>query len=249
MATATSAHAGGPTIIPGPGSNVTCTGLKAKALINPPLKQNWLKSEHSSDPNPAWQAAPDTAFATVSATTTTTATGKAKCTGTVTDGTNTATVSKVAFSASSTSNNAVDPTFGQTMATCSGLATENGTNTFQTTVTFTSKTATIPPITITSSLNTLIDSHGAGFDLIAQSATGVTGTISGDTKAYVDAKTVTAIASSPPSSTSAPKNECEPSAKVKKGVLVLKAPKGLAKIKVGNGVFDGTPSSITFSLS
>jgi hypothetical protein len=252
MATATTATAGGPTIIPGPGTSITCSGLKAKAALTPALKQNWLKSEHASDPDPAWVAAPDTEFATESPTTTTTATGKANCTGTVTDGTNTATVSKVTFSANSVSTNTAEvsgPFAGKTFASCGGLATQSGTNFFDETVTFISKTAVIPPVTVHASLSTLIDTHGVGFDLTSVSATGTTGTVGGDTKAYIDAKSVIAVASSAPTSTVQPKNVCEPSAKVKKGVLALKAPKGLGQIKITTGAFDGSPSVLVFSLS
>jgi hypothetical protein len=262
MATATNATAGGPTVTPGPGTSITCTGLKAKATITPALKENWIQSQHASDPDPIWVAGPNTEYTTESPTTTTSATGKANCTGNVVSGGHSYAVSKVSFSATSTSTNTVEgpwlnpptntipnPFAGKTLASCSGLATQNGQNSFSTTVTLSSKVAVIPPITITSSLNTLFDTHGAGFDLHAVSATGVTGTIAGDTIAYVDAKTVTAIASSPPTSTVQPKNECEPSAKDKKGALALKAPKGLSKIKIGNGIFDQTPSSITLNLS
>jgi hypothetical protein len=239
--TATSAWAGKPTITLGPGTSINCQ-ITAKVKLTPSLKNDWSQAAHTTDPDPTVVALPDTVFAS-NGPTTTSAKAKGTCTGTVSDGTQSFPVSSLKLTTSSTSGDSL------TEATCSGLATPSATTTFSTTITLKAVGANVNPITTTSNLATLIDTHGVGFQLGILSATGITGTPSGLTNAYVDANTIGAILSTPSTSTVPSTSPCEATIKFKKGVATLKAPKGFKKIAIGPGAFDATPSTLTFAIS
>src|ERR1700676_526716 len=84
------------TVTAGPGSSISCN-ITAKVKVTPGLKNNWIKSQHSSDPDAAVQAIPDTTFA-ANGPVLISAKGSGTCTGSVTDGVNTLPVTAVKFS-------------------------------------------------------------------------------------------------------------------------------------------------------
>jgi hypothetical protein len=183
---------------------------------------------------------------------TTKATAKGACTGTVTDGTHTLTVTKVKITASSTSAGTDPPT----CASLINLAT--GSTFFDATVSFSATGGKVTPTTLHASVGALIDAHGFGFKLSADGTggTSVTGSFAGGstaTNAYVDPGTLAALTGRA-STSAAPKagSPCEASIKIKKGgtpdeTATLSKPKGFNKIKIGPSTNDQTASTFTAS--
>jgi len=234
----------------GPGSNVTCT-ITSTVKLSVKLKNNWVKADHATDPDVNVENILDTDFAGPPVPVTTKATAKGTCTGSVTDGTNTLTVTKVKITATTTSAGTDPPT-------CASLLTlASGSTFFDATVAFSAQGGKVSSSTLHASVGALIDSHGFGFQLIADGngGTSVTGSFAGGsavTNAYVDAGTLAALTGSPASSTVPKTTVCEASLKIKKpntpdeSVKLVK-PKGFNKFKIGPSTNDSTPSTVAFA--
>jgi hypothetical protein len=226
------AFAGKPTITAGAGSSLHCN-ITASAKLSVPLKNDWVKSAHASDPEAAVRAIADTAFAG-NGPEGVTIKGSGTCTGTVTDGTNTASVTALKFSVG------VDPAHtGNTgEQTCSGLltATPPSTTQYDSTISYTSSTAKIAP---TSVVGQIIPP--ASFNLTGGTISGSFAGGSVGASGVPDSTTVSALTQAAPTSASPTPAfpQCQPtlSIKVKKGVTTatLKAPKGLKKIGLVTG--------------
>jgi len=250
-----SAYAGKPTITAGPGSLVSCDftakagftdGLNAKQA----LKNDWKASEHATDPGfnsktnssgdadvtAAVAAVPDTQFSVNNPITTTSKGKSTSCSGTVTDGTNTANVTGAKLLSAGTSNNS-NP------ATCSGLADTSSTDgSWSSIIQWKADTAKVADTTITGgTLSALVDPDGSlGFKLSGGTATGSFAGGSSTTDAYLDAKTgpsvIAAVTGPKVDSSNAASikalNPCEPGLKVK----INKTPPDLASIKGGKGI-------------
>lgn len=271
-----------PTITAGPGSSVTCefTAKAAFTKAGAPvaLKNDWDDADHQSDPGfnsktntsgdaavtAAVAAVPDTTFS-VAGPITTDSKGKTvtgTCSGTVTDGVNSASIDSAKIVSTATSA-------GVGQATCAGLADTSNAGTYNTVITWKSKTATITDTNTSASIAALLDADGSiGFELTSSGAN-ITGSFAGgtaDTKAYLDAKTGPGILAG----ITGPKvdsqnagsiktlNPCEPSLKVKinktpPDSATIKGGKGLKKIGIGPsganlfGAPNGKPSTISFS--
>jgi hypothetical protein len=236
-------------ITAGSGSNITCTTIKAKAALAPALKDNWVKADHSGDSNTAFAAIPDTTFASNGPVTVTSTTKASTCSGTVTDGTNTATVKKATLVLKS---NPADPGSGNP-ATCEALVNPappvgtpgdpGGDASYIVDVTWASGTKGFS-IAPTHAVGIGLQNSGAGFAVGGGTITGSFAGGSSTTQANVDAKTTTAFLSAsfytnllaPVTSANAgTKRACQATAKQKKGVWSLKAPKGIKKIGIANG--------------
>jgi len=228
----TPAFAGKPTITAGTGSSLHCD-ITASIKLSVPLKNDWVKSAHASDPNAAVAAIADTTFAG-NGPEGTSIKGSGTCTGTVTDGTNTASVTAIKFSVTN------DPAhLGNTgEETCSGLLTNSppSTSTYDSTISYTSSSAKITPTTAT---NQTIP--GGSFNLVGGVITGSFAGGSLSAAGVPDSTTISALTQSAPTSTSPTPAfpQCQPSLslKTKKGVdtATLKAPKGLKKISMVAG--------------
>src|SRR5271167_3409975 len=83
-ATAGLSGAGKPTITAGPGSSLSCN-ITAKGKLSPSLKNDWMQAAHSTDPDPAVVAIPNTTFG-ADGPVIVSIKGSGTCTGTVTDG-------------------------------------------------------------------------------------------------------------------------------------------------------------------
>ncbi len=230
----TPAFAGKPTITAGAGSSISCS-ITAGIKLSVPLKNNWVQSAHSSDPNTAVAAIADTLFA-ANGPEIITIKGSGTCTGTVTDGVATASVTALKFSVTNDPANLG----AATAETCSGLlsATPPSTAKYDSTISYTSATAKITPTTVT---NQVIPP--ASFNLtggtIAGSFAGVGGSVAA--AGVPDGTTISALTQGAPTSASPTPAfpQCQPSLKLKnvKGVdtASLKAPKGLKKISMVAG--------------
>jgi len=228
-------------ITAGPGSHINCTTLSAKATLAPALTDAWVQSEHSSDTDAGFRAIPDNSSwvmnGPVSVSSKTKVSG---CTGTVVQGSNSATVKKATLTL------ITDPAHPglANPATCYALVNP----------------APPAPTDAQYIADVLWSSGTKGFTIAPSHATGVTlqpagvgfavggGTISGSfaggtssTQANVDGKTAGAFVSSrfythlTSATAKSGGKPCQASAKNKKGVWSLKAPKGIAKIKIGDG--------------
>ncbi len=234
VVTAGVSGAGKPIIIAGPGSSVSCN-ITASVKLTPPLKNDWVAAAHASDPDPAVVALPNASFGFgFSGPVLVLLKGSGTCTGTVTDGVNTASVTGVKFSLSN------DPAHlgSSSDATCSSLVTgvPPSTAEYDTLVGFTSSTAKIMPTTVTDqTIPPASFSTGGGV---------ITGSFAGGSASSVgvpDSTTIGAITQSAPTSTNPVPTypQCQPSLKLKTGKdgpeATLKAPKGLKKISLVTG--------------
>ncbi len=228
------AFAGKPTITAGAGSSIHCD-ITASIKLSVPLKNDWVQSAHATDPVAEVAAIGDTQFA-ANGPEAPAIKGSGTCTGTVTDGTNTASVTAVKFSVG------VDPAHtGNTgEVTCSGLlaATPPSTTEYDSTITYTSTTAKIAPTTVTDQIIPPVSFSLTG-GTVSGSFAGTGGTVGA--VGVPDATTIGALAQGAPTS-AAPTPafaQCQPTlqVKVKKGVTTatLKAPKGLKKISMVTG--------------
>ncbi len=230
-------------ITAGPGSHISCNTVKSKATIAPALKDNWVQADHSSDPDPAFRAIPNTTFSSLGPVTVAGKSSISGCTGTVVQGANTATVKKITVFLTG------DPAHPglANPATCAALVNpappaptdkkyaidaqfKSGTKGFS--------------IADMHATNVSLTQAGVGFDVGGGT---ITGSFAGGTSTShvnVDSKTITAFLSSSglghvvtstnPSTGAKP---CQASAKNKKGVWSLKPPKGITKIGVASGTF------------
>ena len=242
--TATSASAHTPTITAGAGSSVSCQ-ITGSAKLVPPIKNDWTQSQHSSDPDPAVVAIPDTVFA-ANGPVTTTAKGAGTCSGNVTDGVNTASVTTVKFTL------ATDPAHPGSggEATCAGLLGTAGTAEYNITIKWTATGAKVTPTTIT---DATLAVSGLGFALSGGTVAGSFAGGSVNSQANVDSTTIGAILQAPATSSNPDPAfpQCQPALDLKtsKGVqeASLDAPKGLKKIGITTNS-SNQPSTIDASV-
>ena len=125
----------------GSGSSISCS-ITATAKLKPALKNDWVASQHSTDPQAVIAALPNTTFASASPAATS-GKGLGTCTGTATDGVNTLPVTGVSFKISTDpANPGVGP------ATCASLLT-GGTAKYVITIKYTATGGKVNPTTIT----------------------------------------------------------------------------------------------------
>ncbi|MGD0313844.1 MAG: hypothetical protein ABSC90_15435 [Acidimicrobiales bacterium] len=229
------------TIVAGPGSTAACT-TNATAKLAPSLKNDWVASP--SDSVPVVAALPNTQFASPGPVVTS-AKGTATCTGTATDGINTAPIVGIKKLTVVT-----DPAHPGTTdeATCASLLAGGSTAEFITTIEWTSGNGDkIADTTITDS--SLVQ-DGFGFEFTGGTATG---SFAGGTFSSVSPASAALIAELlQPQETGAQAEAgtytslgCEPTlkVKVKNGVATsatFKAPKGLKEIVTSDGSLDAS---------
>jgi hypothetical protein len=234
-------------ITAGAGSHITCNTIKSKASLSPALKDNWVMADHSSDPNVAFRAIPNTTFAANGPETVSGKSSISGCTGTVVQGANSATVKKITVFLTG------DPAHPglANPATCTALVNpappaptdkkyaidaqfKSGTKGFS--------------ITDMHATNVSLNSAGAGFDVTGGTITGSFGGGTSTTHVNIDGKTLAAFVSSSfvthltSANAATAGKPCQASAKQKKGVWSLKAPKGVSKIGVASGTFQADHS-------
>lgn len=230
--TATTAGAAKPTITAGAGSHVVCD-ITASVKLSPSLKDDWVQSQHSTDPVAAVRAIANTTFAS-NGPVIITVKGKGTCTGTVTDGVNTAPVTSVKFTVTN------DPAHlgSSSEATCSALVlgVPPSTAEYDTTIAYKATGANVTPTTVQDQVIPPVSFNITGGTVSGSFAGGSSSAV-GDP----DSTTVSAVAQPPASSTSPTPAfpQCQPALKIKtsKGVTTatLKAPKGLKKVGIVTG--------------
>lgn len=125
----------------GTGSTVNCN-LTATAKLKPALKLDWVASQHSSDPQAAVKALPNTTLSDPSPAALS-AKGTGTCTGSATDGVNTLPVTAVSLKI------VTDPAVpGTGPATCGSLLTGNGAK-YNATLKYTATNGKVNSTTIT----------------------------------------------------------------------------------------------------
>jgi hypothetical protein len=199
----------------GPGSSVGCV-LKGAGTVSPPLKNNWLKAEHSganADPNPnaivkdGMASIPTTIYAAnggANTVVTTTYILSGLCAGSVTDGTRTTAVKAMTI-------HATQVTDGLEPATCHAIVAHS---TLTERINWIARpdTKMIAPTTATTSVVFQDDGHGHGFEWDSTSVTGSFASGHINTTAYVDNATTAAISSVPPTFDHPVRDSnCEPS--------------------------------------
>jgi len=243
--TSGTAGAAKPIITAGAGSSISCAITKV-AHLSVPLMNDWVASAHASDPVAAVAALANRQYAQ-NGPVLTTIKGGGTCTGTVTDGTNSATVTSVKFSVTD------DPAhLGNTgEATCTGLVLNSppSTTEFDSTISYkTTDNAKIAPTTI---VDQTLAAHT--FNLVGGT---VSGSFSGGSVAadgVPDSTTVTALSAAAPTSASPTpaSNKCQPTLKVKTGktgtTATLAPPKGLKVIHLAGPIAPNAGSSFTAS--
>jgi hypothetical protein len=215
--------------------NVNCS-ITAKVKLSPSLKNNWVQSEHSSDPNAAVRAIPNTTFAQNGPVLTTAKAKSVSCSGTASQGSVTATVTGAKISLA---NDPAHPG-GTSPATCTALLTNNPPSTAQyiSTIKWKATGAKLADTTITGST---IAPSGLGFAVTGGTVTGSFAGGSSNSQANVDGATITAITAGPPSSSSPDNGPCHARLKLKAATskkpasASLKNPKGLKKIGIPSG--------------
>jgi hypothetical protein len=246
------AFAGKVTIGPVTSANVSCN-ITAKATLNPALKNNWVQSQHTADPNPAVVALPNTQFATLNTQANTSAKSKGTCSGSVTDNAgHTASVTSVKVELSTLTPGVDNPPLNNNGgSTCTGLlagtAGEDSAATYKSHVSFKASGFVIAPYDINGST---VQPAGLGFSVTGGTATGNFAGSTGTSQANVDGATLSAVIEGPPTSAAPkPTGKCQPSLKAKPAVTgahpkpataSLKAPKGLSKLVIASGTFTVT---------
>jgi hypothetical protein len=240
VAVSATAGAKAPTIIAGPGSSASCT-TNATAKLSPALKNDWNASP--SDSVPAVAALPQTTFAS-NGPVTTTAKGNGTCSGTATDGVNTAAivgVKKITV--------ATDPAHpgSSSEASCANLISSAAAGTageFNTTIEWIGSGAKIANTVVTDSLlSASLSPPGFVF-----SGGTITGSFAGGSVSSLSPVTAALIAEVGQAQETGAQAQagtyaslgCEPTIKLKtngKGVTSasLKPPKGLKSIVVTGG--------------
>jgi len=244
-----SAGAATPTITTATSANISCT-ITAKAKLSPALKNSWDQQAHEAadgETNTAVQAIPDTKFTTDGNNNVSSKAKSISCTGSATDGTNTATI----VSAKITLGNgtqAVDNPPLQEDNTCSGLlaGTQPGdvAATYSSIISFKTSGAKLAPTTANGQG---IAPAGVGFAVTGGTISGSLAGGNGKTQANIsDTNTIPAVTAPAATSTSpTPNRTCESNLKIKTGAhhaASLKGPKGLKKIGVGQSSLDPSPA-------
>jgi len=232
--------------------------LPTTAKITPGLANNWHQADHTGDSNAAVVALPNTIYG-VAGTTVSAKSKTASCTGTVSDGTNTASITSAQVTLSQASA-AVDNPPLQEPGTCSGLlaGTQPGDvgAKYNATIKFKATGAKLANATIS---NATIDPDTVNLGFAIGGGTTGGSITGGNSKAhaYIGADTIGALATTPSTSASpAATSPCEASLKVKAASATkpasakLKKPKGLKKIPtVANSLVNNAPSTICIKLN
>jgi hypothetical protein len=223
-----------PIVTAGPGSSIKCS-VTAKVKVSPSLKNNWVKSQHTSDPDVAVRAIVDTTFA-ANGPVLISVKGSGTCTGTVTDGVNTLPVTGVKFSVAN------DPAHlgSATPATCSSLVTgvPPSTAEYDTSISYSASGGKVTPTTITDQVI-----PPASFSISGGTLSGSFAGGTATTNGVPDSTTIGAVTQAPASSTAPVPAfpQCQASIKIKPAsakhpeTASLKAPKGLKKILIVPG--------------
>ncbi len=240
------AGAAKPLITAGPGSSVDCS-ITALAKVKGPLRDNWIAADHQTDPNAAVRALPDTLFAPPGPVAIKAKANSVSCTGTLTDGVNTATVAsaKINLVNNLSFPGSTDP------ATCAGLIAPDPLNPstarYDATIKWKATGAKVADTTITAAEIT----SGGAFEISGGTISGSFAGGTSSTSANPDLATLGQFLSSTEiqpgavtSSTPEAGGPCQPSLKLgqKKGV-------DTAKLKKGKGIKKLTLDTGTFSIS
>jgi hypothetical protein len=236
-------------------ANISCT-IATTAKIAPALKNNWDQQAHEAadgETNPYVQAIPDTKFNTDGPNSVSAKAKSITCSGSATDGTNTATVTGVQLTLLG-GTQAIDNPPLQDDNTCAGLlagtAPEDTAATYKSDVKFKTTGAKMVNATAT---GIALAPAGIGFGLTGGTWAGSLAGGNGKTQANLASGDTLAQVTSPPASSSQPVpngTQCEATLKVKAdkpgkpgtGSASLKAPKGLKKIPVGQSFLDPSPA-------
>lgn len=241
-----SASAAVPTITTATSANISCT-ITAKAKLAPALKNSWDQQAHEAgdgETNTAVQAIPDTTFSTAGPNTVSSKAKSISCTGSASDGTNTATIVSLKVTLGN-GTPAIDNPPLQEDNTCSGLlaGTQPGdvAATYTSTITFKASGAKLAPTTASGQG---IAPAGIGFAVTGGSLSGSLAGGNGKTQANIsDTNTVPAVTAAAATSLApTPNRTCEANLKLKPGFASLKPPKGLKKIGIGQSAFDPSPA-------
>jgi len=235
----------------GAGSHIKCTAFKSKATLSVALKDPWVKAQHTADPDAGFRAIPDNSSWVLNGPVTVSAPkGKAtSCTGVIKGAGGPAAGIAVKDITLALQTDPAHPG-PVTPATCANLIAPvddgNPANdaSFKITMSFKSGTKgyTINP---TSGTGQKQSQSGLGFLIDGGTLTGSFAGGTAATQANADSKTVAAFLSSSAVTTKTSANgptktACQASAKNKKGVWSLSAPKGLQKIGINGGSIELT---------
>jgi len=241
-----SAGAAVPTITTATSANISCV-ITAKAKLAPALKNSWDQQAHEAgdgEANALVSAIPDTKFTTDGPNITSSKAKSVSCTGSATDGTNTATIVSVKI-ALLNGTAAVDNPPLQEDNTCTGLlaGTQPGdvAATYTSTITFKATGAKLAPTTASGAG---IAPAGVGFAVTGGTVGGSLAGGNSKTQANIsDTATIPAVTAAAATSLApTPNRTCEANLKIKPTSASLKPPKGLKKIGVGQSVLDPTPA-------
>jgi len=247
------ASAGPPVISAATSASFSCD-FTAKAKITPALKTNWVQADHSSDPNPDVVAIPDTKFSTDGDNNVSSTAKSTSCTGTITQGAVTATVSSIKIKLSNLTQATDNPPL-QVDNTCSGLtagtAPEDVAATYQSDISIKASGVKVLGAHVAGSTISPA-THDLGFRIQGGTFSGSLAGGNSKALAYIDGDTLAAFGA--PAATSAnptpSSTKCQASLKIKGGTAhsaSLKGPKGLKKIVVGNNLLPpNQPSNICF---
>jgi len=237
------------TITTATSANISCT-ITAKAKLSPALKNSWDQQAHEAadgETNADVSAIPDTKFSTDGDNHVSSKAKSLSCTGSATDGTNTAAVTGVKITLGD-GTAAVDNPPLQEDNTCSGLlaGTQPGdvAATYTSTISFKASGAKLAPTTASGQT---IAPAGVGFAVTGGTLSGSLAGGNGKTQANIsDTNTIPAVTAPAATSTSpTPNRTCESNLKIKTGAhhaASLKGPKGLKKIGVGQSSLDPSPA-------
>jgi hypothetical protein len=244
-----SAGAATPTITTATSANISCT-ITAKAKLSPALKNSWDQQAHEAadgETNADVSAIPDTKFSTDGDNHVSSKAKSLSCTGSATDGTNTAVITGVKITLGD-GTAAVDNPPLQEDNTCSGLlaGTQPGDvgATYSSVISFKASGA---KLALTTASGQGIAPAGVGFAITGGTLTGSLGGGNSKTQANIsDTTTIPAVTAAPATSAAPfPNRTCESNLKIKTGVhhaASLKGPKGLKKIAVGQSSLDPSPA-------
>jgi len=236
-------------------ANISCT-ITASAKLAPALKNNWDQQQHEAgdgESNPYVQAIPDTKFNTDGPNSVTSKAKSISCSGSATDGTNTATVTGLQVTLTN-DQPAVDNPPLQDDNTCAGLlagtAPGDTAATYKSDLKFKTTGAKLAVAIVTGQA---LAPAGIGFGVTGGTFTGSLAGANGKTQGNLANGDTLNQVTSPPASSSQPVpngTQCEASLKIKAdkpgqpgtGSATLKAPKGLKKIAVGQSFLDPSPA-------
>lgn len=228
------------TITAGNGGSVSCS-VTGSIKLGEPLKDNWIQSDHSTDPDPDVQAIPDTQFA-ASGPEIISGKGSGTCTGYTGAGPDSAAITSMRFTVTTEPGEAGNAEEATCAAWTNGIPPSGDGANYLTTITWHSPTAEITPTEIASPMFI-----ATGFSGVAPPLGGIGGSFesSGGGVAgasfQADPTTLSAISQAPPTSSDPVPTyrQCQPSLKIKttrSGTTAeLVSPKGLRRITYVSG--------------